>query len=469
MAATGLLSALAAAEAGGEPLIRDLAKEDVMIENLLPGAADPALMPIEHCPRCRSDELAWTGDGLWPDFRCHDCGRCWRVDCGRVVPVDHDTSPARPHDSACDLARTRLSGVPALRDQRHPEERVGPWPAAPGRLGTMRAWVVGRPGPLAGRPLSPVRLPHPEPGPGEVLVRVRACGVCRTDLHLALGELDPRRPATVPGHEIVWIVEAVGPGCDRFGIGERLGAAWLRGTCGRCRFCQAGRENLCEAALFTGWDADGGYAELAVVPEAFAYRLPDELDDVSAAPLLCAGIVGYRALRRSRLPPGGRLGIYGFGASAHVVAQVAIAQGAEVHVMTRSEQARKLALELGVASAGPAEGSPPAWLNSAVLFAPAGELVLVAMRALEAGGTLAVAGIHLSDVPGLNYAAELFREKQLCSVTANTRADGEEFLRLAAALGVRPRVDVRPLSSAEQVLADLDADRITGAAVLVPD
>jgi propanol-preferring alcohol dehydrogenase len=204
------------------------------------------------------------------------------------------------------------------------------------------------------------------------------------------------------------------------------------------------------------------------VPEAFAYRLPDALDDVTAAPLLCAGIVGYRALRRAELPPGGRLGIYGFGASAHVVAQVAVAQGATVHVLTRSAQARELALELGAASAGPANAAPPEPLDSAVLFAPVGDLVPVAMRALDQGGTLAVAGIHLSDIPPLNYAGELFREKQLRSVTANTRADGEEFLRLAAALDVRPHVQPRPLDEADRALADLAADKVTGAAVLVP-
>ncbi|HEY0575880.1 MAG TPA: zinc-dependent alcohol dehydrogenase family protein [Pseudonocardia sp.] len=333
----------------------------------------------------------------------------------------------------------------------------------------MRAWVVDRPGPIVEGPLVAVERPDPEPGPGEVRIRVRACGVCRTDLHLALGELPPRRPGTVPGHEIVGVVDALGPGAGRFARGDRIGVAWLRGTCGHCRFCRTGRENLCPDAAFTGWDADGGYAELAVVPEAYAYRLPAALHDVAAAPLLCAGIVGYRALRRAELPPGGRLGIYGFGASAHLVAQVAIAQGASVHVLTRSAAARKLAMELGAASARPAQDGPPEPLDSAILFAPAGGLVPVALRALDAGGTLAVAGIYLTDVPKLNYAEELFREKQLRSVTANTRADGEEFLRVAAALGVRPTVDPRPLAEADRALADLDAGRITGAAVLVAD
>lgn len=332
----------------------------------------------------------------------------------------------------------------------------------------MHAWVVETPGPIDTGPLRGLELADPEPGPGEVRIRVTACGVCRTDLHLAEGDLLPRRPRTVPGHEIVGVVDERGPGAVRFAVGDRIGIAWLRATCGRCRWCRTGRENLCPDAAFTGWDADGGYAEYAVVSEAYAYRLPAALDDVTAAPLLCAGIVGYRALRRAELPPGGRLGIYGFGASAHVVAQVAIAQGAAVHVLTRSAEARELALALGAASAGPADAPPPEPLDSAVLFAPAGDLVPVAMRALDQGGTLAVAGIHLTDVPRLVYADELFREKQLRSVTANTRADGDEFLRLAAALHVHPTTVARPLAEAGRALADLAAGRVTGAAVLVP-
>lgn len=311
----------------------------------------------------------------------------------------------------------------------------------------MRAWVVDHPGPIGSGPLRAVELPEPLPGPGEVRVRMLACGVCRTDLHLAEGDLAPHRPLTVPGHEVVGVVDFRGPEATRFEVGDRIGIAWLRGTCGRCRWCRSGRENLCREATFTGWDADGGYAELVVVPEAYAYRLPPGLGDAEAAPLLCAGIVGYRALKRAELPPGGRLGIYGFGASAHVVAQVAIAQGAVVHVLTRSAAARALALEIGAASAGPADGAPPEPLDAAVLFAPAGELVPVAMRALDQGGTLAVAGIHLTDVPRLVYGEELFREKQLRSVTANTRADGEEFLRLATALDVRPTVSPRDRKS----------------------
>lgn len=332
----------------------------------------------------------------------------------------------------------------------------------------MRAWVVDRPGPMATGPLRPVELPDPEPGPGQVRLRVEACGVCRTDLHLAEGDLVPRRARTVPGHEVVGRVDAPGEGATRFAVGDRVGVAWLRRTCGSCRWCRAGRENLCPSAEFTGWDADGGFAELAVVDEAFAYRLPDTLAPVEAAPLLCSGIVGYRALRRATLPPGGRLGLYGFGASAHLVAQVAVRQGAVVHVMTRSRAAQALALELGVASASGAADPPPEPLDAAILFAPVGDLVPVVLRALDRGGVCVLAGIHLSVIPPLVYEQELFYEKEIRSVTANTRADGEEFLRLAGALGITPRVQTRPMSAADETLADLAAGRYEGAAVLVP-
>jgi alcohol dehydrogenase, propanol-preferring len=331
----------------------------------------------------------------------------------------------------------------------------------------MRAWVVAAPGPIDTGPLVAVERPVPQPGPGEIRVKVAACGVCRTDLHLAEGDLPPRRPGVVPGHEVVGVVDRRGDGCRRFEVGDRAGIAWLRRTCGRCRWCRRGKENLCLEPRFTGWDADGGYAEWAVVDEAYAYRLPAEFDDVSAAPLLCAGIIGYRALHRAELPPGGRLGIYGFGASAHLAAQVALAQGATVHVLTRSEDARRHALDLGVASAGPADAAPPEPLDAAILFAPAGGLVPVALAALDRAGTLAVAGIHLSDVPPLDYQRHLFQERQLRSVTANTRNDGEEFLTLAARLGLRVTTRPYPLGEADRALADLAHDRITGAAVLV--
>jgi propanol-preferring alcohol dehydrogenase len=314
--------------------------------------------------------------------------------------------------------------------------------------------------------LARVDLPVPDPGPGELLVRVSVCGVCRTDLHVVDGDLPRHRAPVVPGHEVVGTVAAVGERVERFGVGERVGVAWLRSTCGQCRWCRRGAENLCPASAYTGWDADGGYAEHTLVPAAFAYRLPPGLDDEQAAPLLCAGIIGYRALRRACLPPGGTLGIYGFGASAHLTAQVALAQGAEVHVLTRDPAARALALELGAASAGGAYDAPPVPLDSAVLFAPVGDLVPVALEALDRGGTLAVAGIHLTDVPPLGYDRHLFRERTLTSVTSNTRADGEELLGLAPRLGVRATTTPYDLDEADRALRDLAADRVHGAAVL---
>ncbi|MEE1803448.1 zinc-dependent alcohol dehydrogenase family protein [Streptomyces sp. JV176] len=336
----------------------------------------------------------------------------------------------------------------------------------PGAL--LGGWAVGTPGPVRTGPLVRVRRPAPVPGPGELLLRVEACGVCRTDLHLAEGDLTPHRPATVPGHEIVGRVVAAGDGVDRFRTGDRAGGAWLRSTCGECRWCRSGRENLCPGSRYTGWDADGGFADTAIVPAAFAYRLPEDRDAASLAPLLCAGIIGYRSLRRSALPPGGRLGIYGFGASAHLAAQVALAEGATVHVLTRSPRARALALDLGASSAGDAYDAPPEPLDSAVLFAPVGDLVPVALAALDRAGTLAVAGIHLSDIPVLNYQRHLFQERDLRSVTSNTRRDGRDFLAVADRIGIRVTVTPYPLDHADRALADLAADRVTGAAVLVP-
>jgi propanol-preferring alcohol dehydrogenase len=265
----------------------------------------------------------------------------------------------------------------------------------------------------------------------------------------------------------VGTIDALGPDSTRFAIGDRIGIAWLRSTCGRCTWCRRGAENLCVSPRFTGWDDDGGYADWAVVPEDYAYAIPDAFDDEHAAPLLCAGIIGFRALRRSQLPAGGRLGIYGFGASAHLATQVAIAEGATVHVLTRSEPARRHALELGATSAGPADGPPPEPLDAAILFAPAGELVPVALRALDRGGTLAIAGIHLTSIPALDYEHDLFMERQLLSVTANTRADGEEFLAIAARIGLTVRTHAYPMDRADAALRDLAHDEITGAAVLV--
>jgi len=330
----------------------------------------------------------------------------------------------------------------------------------------VQAWWVHKPGPVASGPLQFGDRPDPEPRGRELRLRVRVCGICRTDLHLAEGDLPARRSGVVPGHEIVGVVDSLGPDAQEFRIGDRVGIAWLRQTCGSCDWCRGGRENLCRQPRFTGWDDDGGYAEYAVVDERYAYRLPDGFDDAEAAPLLCAGIIGYRALRAAASPPGGRLGIYGFGASAHLAAQVALRQGCRVHVLTRAAAGRELAQRLGVASVGHAYDEPPEPLDAAILFAPAGELVPVALQALDRGGTLALAGIHVSDLPPLNYAKHLFEERVLRSVTANTRRDGDEFLRLAVALRLQVTTQAYSFAEADRALRDLDADRVTGAAVL---
>ncbi|WP_372489569.1 zinc-binding alcohol dehydrogenase family protein [Candidatus Mycolicibacterium alkanivorans] len=334
----------------------------------------------------------------------------------------------------------------------------------------MRAWRVRRPGPMRSNPLEfDASAEVPLPAPDELLVAVRACGVCRTDLHVSEGDLAVHRPGVTPGHEVVGEVVVVGPDAgDGFAVGDRVGIAWLRHTCGVCQYCLRGDENLCPNSRYSGWDADGGYAEFATVPAAFAHHLPDGYSDSELAPLLCAGIIGYRSLLRAQLPAGGRLGLYGFGGSAHLTAQVALAQGAEVHVMTRGAEARRLALDLGAASAQGAADPPPVKLDAAILFAPVGELVLPALEALDRGGTLAVAGIHLSDIPSLNYQRHLFQERQIRSVTSNTRADAREFLAFAG----RHRIEVTgpeyPLEQADRALTDLVEGRIAGAAVLLP-
>ncbi|NIJ12299.1 propanol-preferring alcohol dehydrogenase [Saccharomonospora amisosensis] len=338
----------------------------------------------------------------------------------------------------------------------------------------MRAWRVTRPGPMQIGPHGPLMFheddPVPEPSRGELLLRVLVCGVCRTDLHVAEGDLPVHKPDVVPGHEVVGEVVETGEGIEgageSFAVGDRVGVAWLRGTCGRCRFCTRGGENLCPYSAYTGWDADGGYAEYTTVPADYALPLPPGYSDAELAPLLCAGIIGYRALRRAQLPPGGRLGIYGFGASAHLAAQVALAEGARLHVLTRSAKARQLAAELGAATTQGAADQPPEPLDSAILFAPAGELVPPALAALDRGGTLSIAGIHLSDIPQLNYQRHLFQERQVRSVTANTRADATEFLRFAGSNRLRVTTTPYPLGQADRALVDLAADRVNGAAVL---
>ena len=330
----------------------------------------------------------------------------------------------------------------------------------------MRAWVVHQPGPATAGPLRLVDRAVPEPGRGELLIRVLCCGVCRTDLHLAEGDLPPKHPDLTPGHEVVGEVVSAGPGVTRFGPGDRVGVAWLAGTDGSCRYCRRGRENLCPASTYTGWDIPGGYAEYLVAADAYVHRLPSGFTDPELAPLLCAGIIGYRALVRAQVPPGGTLGLWGFGGSAHLTAQVAMAQGAAVHVFTRAEAARELALGLGAASAQDSFDPAPEPLDSAIIFAPVGNLVPAALRALDRGGVLAIAGIYLSQIPALDYADDIFFEREIRSVTANTRGDAEEFLRLAARLKLQVSVVPYPFDQADRALADLAADRFTGAAVL---
>ncbi|MBK6863960.1 MAG: zinc-dependent alcohol dehydrogenase family protein [Ideonella sp.] len=328
----------------------------------------------------------------------------------------------------------------------------------------MKAMLLER----AGAPLVATELPDPTPGPGQVLIRVLACGVCRTDLHVADGELARPKLPLVLGHEIVGEVAGLGAGATRFAIGERVGVPWLGWTCGTCAYCRSGRENLCGAARFTGYDIDGGYAELAVADERFCFALPDSTTAEAAAPWLCAGLIGYRALR---LAGDGvqRLGIYGFGAAAHVVAQVALAQGREVHAFTRDgdEAAQDFARALGAVWAGPASARPPVELDAALIFAPVGALVPAALAATARGGCVVCGGIHMSTIPAFDYGL-LWGERVLRSVANLTRADADEFLPLAARIPVRTRTVAYPLAQANEALADLRAGRFSGAAVLIP-
>ena len=296
----------------------------------------------------------------------------------------------------------------------------------------MKVMLLDQPRPIEQAPLRLADLPVPQPGPGEILVRVEACGVCRTDLHTVEGELPPHKQPVVPGHQVVGVVQQRGASVNSLQVGDRAGIAWLRSTCGQCTYCDRGSENLCPAARFTGWDADGGYAEYAVVAADYAYRLPAELAPELAAPLLCAGIIGYRALKRSELVPGERLGIFGFGSSAHVVLEIARHWRCEVYVFTRQPHHQELAREMGATWVGQAGERPPHKVQSAILFAPAGNLVPVVLESLDKGGTLALAGIYMSPVPSLDYEKHLFQERTIRSVTANTRVDGRELLELAA-------------------------------------
>jgi alcohol dehydrogenase, propanol-preferring len=331
----------------------------------------------------------------------------------------------------------------------------------------MRAWEVRTPGAIEGAPLVLTERAKPVPGAGEVRVAVEVCAVCRTDLHVAEGDLAPQRPNVVPGHEVVGRVEALGRGVTTLREGDRVGVAWLHRACGVCRFCLRGAENLCLAPSFTGWDVDGGYAECVVADAAFVYPLPEGRDAAELAPLLCAGIIGYRAYTLCGVARrGARLGIYGFGGSAHIAIQVARHFGNEVFVVSRDDRHQRLARELGADWVGGPGERPPDPLDAAILFAPAGTIVPEALAALDRGGVLAIAGIHLSAIPPLDYQLHLFQERTLRSVTANTRADGRALLALAQEIPIRTQVVRYTLGSALEALRDLKADRVSGAAVL---
>jgi alcohol dehydrogenase, propanol-preferring len=329
----------------------------------------------------------------------------------------------------------------------------------------MQASILRSPAPIETNPLELAEVPKPEPGAGQVLVRVNACGICRTDLHVIEGELAPRKSPITPGHQVVGIVEAVGAGAKLYPIGTRVGIAWLHSTDGTCEYCKAGQENLCDHPSFTGYTVDGGYAECTLAEESFVYPIPDGFGDLAAAPLLCAGIIGFRSLRLSNVERGGRLGLYGFGAAASVAIQVARYWGAEVYACTRDPRHQKLALELGAVWAGGTVDLPPVKLDSAVVFAPAGEIVPAALKALKKGGTLTLGGIHMSTIPPLDYDL-LYQERVVRSVANNTRQDGHDFLRLAAEIPIHTEIEVFPLAEANRALNALKNDAVRGAAVL---
>ena len=329
----------------------------------------------------------------------------------------------------------------------------------------MKACILRHPAPVESNPLEFTDVPKPRPSAGQVLVRVNACGVCRTDLHVVEGELPPRKQPVIPGHQVVGVVEETGVGAGRFRIGDRVGVAWLHQTDGTCEYCRGGRENLCDNPEFTGWTVDGGFAEYTVAPEDFVYRIPEGFADLNAAPLLCAGIIGFRSLRLSGIQGGQRLGLYGFGAAAHVAIQVARHWGAEVYAITRDARHRRLALDLGAVWAGGSEDMPPEKLHAAVIFAPAGELVISALRALVKGGTVALGGIHMSPIPAIDYSL-LYKERVVRSVANNTREDGEELLKIAAEIPIRTEVQTFALAEANEALNALKNDAVRGAAVL---
>ena len=335
----------------------------------------------------------------------------------------------------------------------------------------MKAWTLNKPAPVSQYPLHLTERAIPTPSNDEILLRVAACGICRTDLHVVEGDLPVHRSPAIPGHQIVGSVAALGSNVAGFDIGDRVGVAWLNRTCSVCEFCVAGRENLCENAMFTGWTTDGGYAEFAVAPAAFTYRLPDGFNDMQAAPLLCAGIIGYRCLRLAGLThdgwKGARLGLYGFGAAGHVCIQLARARGAEVYVCTRDRELHQaLATELGATWVGDTFAQPPVKLDASIIFAPAGEIVPVALKAIRKGGTVVLGGIHMSSIPSFDYSL-IYGERMVRSVANNTRADGSEFLEEAARIPVQTHVQTFSFDQANEALIALKSDAIRGAGVLV--
>ena len=330
----------------------------------------------------------------------------------------------------------------------------------------MKALLLKAPRPIEEKPLVVAEVEKPTLGPQEVRLKILTCGICHTDLHVVEGELPSKKLPIIPGHQIVGVVESVGRKVTRFRVGDKVGVAWLNSTCGKCEFCLKGKENLCEKARFTGYDVDGGYAEYTVVSQDFAYPIPKGFSDVEAAPLLCAGVIGFRALRLSEIERGGRLGLFGFGASAHIVIQIAKHWGCQVYVFTRSELHRKLARDLGAVWAGGAEDSPPTKMQSAIIFAPAGKLVLDALRVLEKGGTLALAGIYMTPIPEMDYQEHLYYEKTVRSVANSTRKDAEDLLELAGEIPLRAEVQEFPLAEANRSLLLLKQGKIQGAGVL---
>jgi propanol-preferring alcohol dehydrogenase len=331
----------------------------------------------------------------------------------------------------------------------------------------MQAMVLEEGGPIESSPLKLRDLPDPVPGRGEVRLRVSCCAFCRTDLHGIEGDLPPAQRPVIPGHQIVGEIDQVGPGCTHLREGQHVGVAWLRHTCGHCRFCTSGRENLCPESQYTGYHADGGYAQYAVAPEAFAYEIPRRFADARAAPLLCAGIIGYRALLRSGVRDGERLAIFGFGSSAHVVIQLARRRGCEVYVVSRTPAHQEFARELGAAWAGSDPAKMPAKAQAAIVFAPAGEVVPPALACLDRGGAVALAGIHMTPIPAIDYDTHLFQERDIHPVTANTREDGRRLIAEAVAADLRPHVRIYPLEQANVALADLKHGKIDGTGVLI--